>query len=103
MEVRGRSGSFWWREVARIRDGVGAVGEGWFAERVTWKVGDGPDTLFWYDWWLRENPLYERFSRVFDLAGNKAITVATLFSLGWEEGSEAWQWRRRLWVWHVLC
>jgi len=46
LEVGGQSASFWWREVARIRDGVGAVGEGWFAERVSRKVGDGADTLF---------------------------------------------------------
>lgn len=22
-----------------------------------------------------------------------------MFSLGWEEGGEAWSWRRRLWAW----
>jgi hypothetical protein len=89
LEVEGRSGSFWWREVARIRDGVGAAGEGWFAERVTQKVGNGADTLFWYDRWLGGSPLCERFSRLFDLAEDKAISVATLLSLGWEEGGEA--------------
>jgi len=22
-----------------------------------------------------------------------------MFELGWEEGGEAWRWRRRLWTW----
>lgn len=50
------------------------------------KVGDGATTLFWYDRWLRDIPLCQRFSRLFDLAENKLITVATVFSLGKEEG-----------------
>jgi hypothetical protein len=49
-------------------------------------VGDGAVTLFWYDRWLGEVPLCQRFSRLFDLAENKSHTVATMFSLGWEEG-----------------
>jgi len=35
LEVEAWSGSYWWREVARIRDGVGEEGDSWFAERVT--------------------------------------------------------------------
>jgi len=53
---------------------------------VSRKVGDGENTFFWYDRWLGEVPLCRRFSRLFDLADNKLITVATMFSLGWEEG-----------------
>ena len=72
--------------MARIRDDVGEEGDGWFAERVSKKVGNGADTFFWYDRWLGGIPLCQRFSRLFDLAKNKSITVATSFSLGWEEG-----------------
>jgi hypothetical protein len=54
LEVRGRSGSSWWMEVAKIRDDVGEEGEGWFSERVSRKVGDGVDTFFWYDRWIGE-------------------------------------------------
>jgi len=46
LEVGGQSCSYWWREVARIRDGVGEEGESWFSERVSRKVGDGATTLF---------------------------------------------------------
>jgi hypothetical protein len=37
----GRTGSAWWREIVRIRDGVGELGDCWFGESVTRKVGDG--------------------------------------------------------------
>jgi len=40
-----------------------------------------------------------RFRRLFDLAENKNISVAEMFSLGVEQGGEGWRWRRRLWVW----
>lgn len=36
--------------------------------------------------------------RLFELAENKSITMAKLFSLGVERG-DAWRWRRRLWAW----
>ncbi|KEH28070.1 hypothetical protein MTR_5g063315 [Medicago truncatula] len=42
----GRSGSFWWREVAKICDGVGVDIGGWFEECVARNVGDGVDTYF---------------------------------------------------------
>ena len=45
----GRMGSAWWREIVRIRDGVGGVRDGWFGEGVARKVGDGTDTFFWTD------------------------------------------------------
>jgi len=52
LEVRGRSGSSLWREIAKIRDGLAGVGGGWFQEGVSQLVGDGADTLFWHDPWL---------------------------------------------------
>ncbi|GAU36155.1 hypothetical protein TSUD_275140 [Trifolium subterraneum] len=34
----GRSGSSWWREIVRIRDGVEGIGGGWFRDRVRKKT-----------------------------------------------------------------
>jgi len=59
-------------------------------------VGDGADTYFWYDRSLGEVPLCTQFSRLFNLSVNKSCSVATMFDLGWEEGGEAWSWRRSL-------
>ncbi|GAU31165.1 hypothetical protein TSUD_315900 [Trifolium subterraneum] len=48
----GRSGSSWWREIVRIRDGVEGLGGGWFGEGILKRVGDGTKTFFWTDPWL---------------------------------------------------
>ncbi|GAU29128.1 hypothetical protein TSUD_58940 [Trifolium subterraneum] len=95
---RGR-GSSWWREIAKIRDGVGGFGSGWFRESVVKRVGNGAETFFRTDPWVGGSPLCEWFGRLFDLAENKSCSVAEMFSLGWEAGGDAWVWRRHLWVW----
>jgi len=99
LEVGGRSVSSWWREVGRIRDGDSDIGGGWFGDSVRRRVGDGAATLFWSHRWIRGSPFCVWFPRLFDLAENKTITVASLFSLGLEQGGEGWSWRRRLWAW----
>ena len=85
--------------MGRIRDGGSGNVGGWFEEFVSKKVGDGTDTLFWFDKWLGPVPLRVRFHRLFELFENKSITVALLFSLGVGHMGGAWQWRRRLWAW----
>jgi hypothetical protein len=92
----GRKGSTWWREIGRIREGVGALGGGWFGECISRKVGNGLDTFFWTDPWLGGFTLRERFRRLFDLSENKSNIVAEMFSLGWEVGGETRVWRRQL-------
>jgi len=89
LEVGGRSVSTWWRELAKLMDGVDSVGGSWFADRVACKVGSGTSTSFWQDRWLGDVPLCRRFSRLFDLSLYKSSMVAEMFSLGWEEG--AWR------------
>ena len=72
----------------KIRDGGGGDGEGgWFSGRVSRRIGDGTNTLFWHNRWLGDVPLCRRFSRLFDLAVEKSITVASMFTHGWEEGA----------------
>ncbi|XP_024636158.1 uncharacterized mitochondrial protein AtMg00310-like [Medicago truncatula] len=56
LEDGGRSGSIWWKEVVKIRDGVGAGASGWFEGCVVRRVGDGVDTLFWHDRWCGDVP-----------------------------------------------
>ncbi|GAU12618.1 hypothetical protein TSUD_121090 [Trifolium subterraneum] len=51
LVAEGRSVSAWWRDVSRIRDGIGEVGE-WFAESIDRRVGNGADTFFWTYSWL---------------------------------------------------
>jgi hypothetical protein len=46
LEDGGQSCSSWWREIVRIRDGVGVGHDKWFASYVSCRVGDGADTSF---------------------------------------------------------
>lgn len=41
----------------------------------------GQKLFFWYDQWLGEVPLCQRFSRLLELAENKSLTVATIHVL----------------------
>ncbi|CAJ2658361.1 unnamed protein product [Trifolium pratense] len=95
----GQRGSVWWRELARIREGVGESGGSWFGEHVLRRVGDGSDTLFWTDPWLDGVSLRERFGRLFVLAETKSLSVAEMYALGWGIGGEAWKWQRQLRAW----
>jgi len=46
LEGWGRSVSSWWREIVKIRDGVGEVDGGWFSDRVSRRVWDGVNSSF---------------------------------------------------------
>ncbi|MCH82482.1 cysteine-rich receptor-like protein kinase, partial [Trifolium medium] len=96
-----RRGSQWWREVAKIRDGVNGNEGGWFAEGVARRVGSGEDTFFWMDPWLGNVPLSALYSRLFELSEHKTSTVAAMYGIGWEEGGAAWQWRQPLRAWEL--
>jgi len=85
--------------VSSIRDRGGVGGRGWFDSHVVRRVGDGAETLFWYDRWLGEGPLCERYRRLFELTENKTMSVADLFSVESERWGDLWRWRRRLWQW----
>ena len=82
-----------------MRDGGGGVGGEWFRDCVTKVVGDGRNTYFWTDPWLDGIALSVWFRRLYGLSVNKHRTVEDMYVLGWEEGGEVWQWRRRLWDW----
>lgn len=72
-------GLTWWREIAKICDGVGGC---WFEKSVLKKVGNGLHSYFWYDPWLGGTPLCVRFKSLLDLAENKLTMVTTMVSLG---------------------
>jgi len=55
--------------------------------------------FFWLDRWVGDVHLSDRFHHLYDLSEYKSIIVAEMFARGWDEGGDAWKWRRRLWVW----
>lgn len=91
LKVGGNLSSSWWRSLCRIREGVGNGVGSWFEENIRRIVGDGRETLFWYDNWVGEVPLRFKFPRLFDLAVNKDRTVKEMRRLGWEVGGGAWE------------
>lgn len=69
--------------------GVGFVDNRWMSDNVVRRVGDGCSTLFWVDLWLDDCPLERSYSRLYQLADNKLVTVSELCQLGWDYGGEA--------------
>ena len=88
LAVGGRSVSSWWKEIVKIRDGVGEDERGWFAERVSKVVGDGTNTLFWFDRWLGDVLFCRKFAQLFDLASDKLCSVADKCARGWDGGGD---------------
>ncbi|GAU40087.1 hypothetical protein TSUD_151310 [Trifolium subterraneum] len=86
-------GSSWWRDLNKVRSGQGLIDPRWLADNIVRQIGDGRTTSFWVDSWLEVGPLARAFSRLYDLADNKNISVTDMCANGWK-------WRRR-WVWKL--
>jgi len=54
-------------------------------------VGDVSTTLVWWDPWLEGGTLKDWFSRPFELAENKLVSILEINFLGWEEDGEGWK------------
>jgi hypothetical protein len=85
--------------LCNVREGIGEGMGNWFEGNIRRVVGDGVNTLFWFDHWVGDSPLRIKFPRLFDLAVNKECLVAKMEREGWEEGGRAWLWRRRSLAW----
>jgi len=94
-----RMGSVWWKEIVKIREGIGVEGGSWFEVNISKRLGNGLNTYFWSDRWVGAVSLMERFRRLFDLSVHQDLTVGAVHALGWGEDGEAWRWRRRLFAW----
>ena len=62
-------------------------------------VGDGRDTLLWYDNWVGDIPLRIKYPRLFELAVDKESKVGDMGRLGWDGDGRVWVWRRCLFTW----
>jgi hypothetical protein len=82
-----------------VKNWAGVGGGRWFDDNVGREVGDGAQTLFWWDPWIDGLVLKNSFSCLFDLATNKMATVVEMYSFRWRVEGEAWQWQRRLLAW----
>jgi len=96
LQERGNNCSTWWRSICRICEELGEGVGRWFDDNIRRVVGDGRNTLFWYDTWLGKIPLRLKFPRLFDQAANKKCSVEEMWRLGWV-------WRCRLLAWEEEC
>jgi len=85
----GRMGSAWWKEIVKIREGIGVEGRSWFEENISKHIGNGFNTYFWSDCWVGTVTFMERFRRLFDLSIHQDLTVGAIHALGWGEDGEA--------------
>jgi len=84
--------------ICHVREGVRMGDENGFNDNTRRVVGNGRNTFFWTDNWQGGAPLKLQFSRLYELSVHKECLVEDMARLGWEEGGNAWGWRRRLLV-----
>ncbi|PWA92456.1 RNA-directed DNA polymerase, eukaryota, Reverse transcriptase zinc-binding domain protein [Artemisia annua] len=61
-------------------------------ETLVRKVGNGSSIKFWVDEWVDNQPLKDRFNRLFYLESNKNCMI----NERWVDGSWRWEWRRQI-------
>ncbi|MCI10341.1 RNA-directed DNA polymerase (Reverse transcriptase), partial [Trifolium medium] len=86
--------SSWWRDLCKLdQDG------GWFRQMVVKKVGRGDATKFWKDVWVGDQPLEQRFRRLFDMSLQQHDMVQAVGQ--WVNGEWRWSflWRREFFAW----
>ncbi|GAU22487.1 hypothetical protein TSUD_296060 [Trifolium subterraneum] len=72
FESMSRLQNLFWLVMAKIRDGVGGLGGGWFRESVVRQVGDGSETFFWSD------PCLDVYFRMGDRGGGVGLEVSVV-------------------------
>jgi hypothetical protein len=88
--------SLWWRDICTIGNNVEI---NWFARNMVKKLGNGALTSFWFDIWVGDLSLKNRFPRLFLISTQKEASVAHLWNSGTEVNKWYVMWRRRLFVW----
>jgi len=69
----GRHCSTWWRDLQIIDRGVWGIKTGWFAEKLSRKIGNGEETLFWLDPWLGGRTMKNKCPGVIAIFGCQVI------------------------------
>lgn len=62
----------WWRNLMSLEEGIGG---NWFTNKVWRKKGNGRNTSFWVDRWVREVPLFNLFPKLYSLSNQKEAKV----------------------------
>jgi hypothetical protein len=89
-----RLSSSWWKSICSL-DGENR----WFSGAVRKKVGRGNSTVFWEEQWIGDQPLRQKFPRLFGISTQKEEVLCNMGIL--IEGRWHWnlQWRRDRFQW----
>ncbi|KAF5771882.1 hypothetical protein HanRHA438_Chr13g0581371 [Helianthus annuus] len=82
-----------WKDIGEVDKILGKMGVQ-IREKFTVKIGNGDHVSFWKDIWVMDQPLKDRFPRLFHLAANKSSSVASCFSSLSGEALWAWDWAK---------
>jgi hypothetical protein len=88
--------SLWWKDICTIGTNLEI---NWFSRNVVNIVGNREQTSFWWDAWVGELPLKERFPRLFLISDQKDSTVAHMRTHSSAGSQWRFYWRRRFFVW----
>ncbi|MCH81833.1 putative non-LTR retroelement reverse transcriptase [Trifolium medium] len=90
--------SIWWKDICSMGTNLNL---NWFAQQVVRKVGNGANTTFWYDKWVGDMVLKDKFPRLFTISNRKEAMVKDLVMEA--DGTLSWNfsWRRHLFAWEV--
>jgi hypothetical protein len=88
--------SLWWKDICTIGNNFGI---NWFSSNMVKLLGNGALSSFWFDIWVGDSSLKNRFPRLFSISSQKEASVADVRNLGTEVNNWGLLWRRRLFVW----
>jgi hypothetical protein len=86
--------SRWWVDICNLDKD-----SDWFVMALEKKVGSGNNTRFWVDTWVGDQPLRDRFPRLYGISSQKEGTIASLGR--WIDSRWCWnlEWRRQFFEW----
>jgi hypothetical protein len=96
LDVYPRHSSRWWMDICNLDKD-----NGWFFSAVERKIGRGDETKFWEELWVGNQPLCDRFPRLYSISIQREVMVSNMGS--WIDNAWRWdfRWRRRFFDWET--
>jgi hypothetical protein len=87
-------GSLWWKDICLLDKD-----SGWFINAIGKKIGNGNSTSFWDEVWVGDQPLRQRFPRLFGISLQRDEVIGRMGRKVDERWHWEFRWRRNLFVW----
>jgi hypothetical protein len=99
LEAIPRRASIWWKDICSLEGWVDS--SNWLEDAIVRRIGNGMYTRFWKDVWIGEEPLCQKFPRLFSLSLQKDKLVGELLMEEGENRGRNFTWRRTLFQWEI--